>query len=252
MKAIAERSLTFQPILAEDFISARRRVLALRELPTEMQPEERMARMGAGALSTQELLALLIERGGKGLNAMQVAEGLLVEFGGLHGVAQASLEELLAVAGMTESRASRIKAALELGRRQAVAVPTERTQIRCPADLAHLLMLEMGVLEQEQLRIVAMDTKNFIIKIKTLYQGSLNAAVVRVAEIFKWPIRLNAGAIALVHNHPSGDPTPSPEDVRLTEQVTEMGAALDIVVLDHLIIGHNRWVSLKERGLGFH
>jgi DNA repair protein RadC len=131
------------------------------------------------------------------------------------------------------------------------AAPQERLQVRSPLDVANLLMLEMSLLEQEQLRVVLLDTKNYIIRVHTVYTGSLNSAVVRISEVFREPIRTNSAAIAVAHNHPSGDPTPSPEDVRVTEMIVEAGALLDIDVLDHLIIGRNRFVSMKERGLGF-
>jgi DNA repair protein RadC len=120
-----------------------------------------------------------------------------------------------------------------------------------PGDVATLLQVEMGLLDHEQLRVVLLDTKNYIHRIPTVYSGSLNTAVVRVGEIFREAIRANCASIILVHNHPSGDPTPSPEDVRMTETVVQAGRLLDIEVLDHVIIGRYNWVSLKERGLGF-
>jgi DNA repair protein RadC len=131
------------------------------------------------------------------------------------------------------------------------AAPQERPQVRTPTDIANLLMLEMSLLEQEHLRVVMLDVKNFVGRIHTVYAGSLNTAVVRIAEVFREPIRANSASIIIVHNHPSGDPTPSPEDVRVTEMIVEAGKLLDIDVLDHLVIGRNRFVSLKERGLGF-
>ena len=128
--------------------------------------------------------------------------------------------------------------------------PHERPQVRSPADVANLLMLEMGLLEQEHLRAVLLDTKNVVLRVANVYAGNLNTAVVRVGEVFREAIRANCASIIVVHNHPSGDPTPSPEDVRVTEQLVEAGRLLDIDVLDHLVIGRNRYVSLKERGSG--
>lgn len=226
-------------------------VLMIRDLPLDLRPRERMLYAGPSALSTAELLAIILRVGNKGENVIRMAERLLSEFGGVTGLAQANFEELCAAYGMGEAKATQIKAALELGRRLMVASPAERLQVRSPVDVANLLMLEMSLLEQEQLRVVLLDTKNFVIKVHTVYSGSLNSAVVRVGEVFREPIRSNSAAIAVVHNHPSGDPTPSPEDVRVTEMIVEAGALLDIDVLDHLIIGRNRFVSLKERGLGF-
>lgn len=225
-------------------------VLMLRDLPLDLRPRERMLYAGPSALSTTELLAIIIRDGVRGENVIRMAERLLSEFGGIVGLAQANFDELYGVHGIGEAKATQIKAALELGKRLMAAAPEERLQVRSPADVANLLMLEMSLLEQEQLRIVLMDTKNFVTKIHTLYTGSLNSAMVRISEVFREPIRANSAAIAVAHNHPSGDPTPSPEDVRVTEMIVQAGALLDIDVLDHLIIGRNRFVSMKERGLG--
>ncbi len=150
---------------------------------------------------------------------------------------------------MGEAKATQLKAALELGRRLAVVSPQSRPQVRSPADVANLLMLEMSLLEQEHLRAILLDTKNNLLRVATVYTGSLNTAVVRVGEVFREAIRANCASIIVVHNHPSGDPTPSPEDVRVTEMlVVEAGKLLDVAVLDHVVIGRNRYVSLKERG----
>ena len=180
-----------------------------------------------------------------------MSERMLTQFGGLAGLAQANFEELCQLHGMGEAKATQIKAALELGRRLLVALPQDKLQVRSPADVANLLMLEMSLLEQEHLRTVLLDTKNYVLRIANVYTGNLNTAVVRVGEVFREAIRVNCASIIVVHNHPSGDPTPSPEDVRVTEMLVDAGKLLDIAVLDHLVIGRNRYVSLKERGLGF-
>ena len=148
-------------------------------------------------------------------------------------------------------KVSQLKASLELGRRLLASAPEERAQIRSPADAANLLMLEMSMLEQEHLRVILLDTRNRILAIDTVYKGSLNSSVVRVGELFRGAIRRNAAAVIIAHNHPSGDPAPSPEDVTVTRQVVEAGKLLDVEVLDHIVIGRGRFVSLKERGLGF-
>jgi len=223
----------------------------IRDLPVDLRPRERMIYAGAGALSTAELLAIILRMGGRGENVIRMAERLLSQFGGLAGLAQASHDELCQVHGIGEAKATQIKAALELGRRLLATAPHERPQVRSPADVANLLMLEMSLLEQEHLRAVLLDTKNVVIRVINVYAGNLNTAVVRVGEVFREAIRANCASIIVVHNHPSGDPTPSPEDVRVTEQLVEAGRLLDIDVLDHLVIGRNRYVSLKERGLGF-
>ena len=132
-----------------------------------------------------------------------------------------------------------------------LATPSERPRIQSPADVANLLMLEMGLLDKEELRVVLLDTKNNVLKIVTVLSGSLNAAVVRVGEVFKEAVRINAANMIVVHNHPSGDPTPSPEDVRVTEMIVEAGKLLDVDVLDHLVLARHRFISMKEKRQGF-
>lgn len=223
----------------------------IRDLPQGERPRERLAHYGAAALSTAELLAIILRVGTDGENVIRVAEQLLVRFDGLPGLAQATVEELCQVKGVGVAKAVQVKAALELGRRLLVAAPHERPQILSPADAANLLMAEMSLLPQEHLRTLLLDSRNRVMKIHTVYVGSLNAASVRVAELFREAIRANCASLILAHNHPSGDPTPSAEDVQLTRSAAEAGQLLGIDVLDHLIIGRQRFVSMKERGLGF-
>jgi DNA repair protein RadC len=134
---------------------------------------------------------------------------------------------------------------------KALITPDPRMQIKSPADVAGLLLFELGYLDQEQLRTVLLDTKNRVQSIPTIYQGSLNASMVRVGELFRAALQWNSAALIIVHNHPSGDPTPSPEDVLLTRKIVEAGKLLDVEVLDHLVIGHGKYISMRERGLGF-
>jgi DNA repair protein RadC len=223
----------------------------IRDLPADLRPRERLLYAGASALSTAELLAIILRVGGRGENVIRMAERLLSQFNGVAGLAQAGFDELCQQHGVGEAKAAQIKAALELGKRLVAALPQERVQVRSPADVANLLMLEMGLLEQEHLRVVLLDTKNQIIRVANVYEGSLNTAVVRVGEVFRPAIRANCASVIIVHNHPSGDPAPSPEDVRVTEMMVEAGKLLDIEVLDHVVIGRNNYVSLKERRLGF-
>ena len=222
----------------------------IRDLPMDLRPRERMVYAGPSALSDAELLAIILRVGVGGENVIRMAERLLTHFGSVAGLAQASLDELAQQRGMGQAKATQIKAALELGKRLA-ATPNGRAQVRGPGDVANLLMVEMGLLEQEHLRVVLLDTKNFVMRVASVYVGSLNSATVRIGELFREPIRANCASIIIVHNHPSGAPTPSPEDVRTTEMIVEAGKLLDIEVLDHLVIGRNCFVSLKERKLGF-
>jgi DNA repair protein RadC len=224
--------------------------LMIRDLPLDLRPRERLVYAGPGALNDAELLAIILRVGTGGENVIRMAERLLTKFGSIAGLAQASLDELAQQHGMGQAKATQIKAALELGKRLA-ATPAGRPQVRSPGDVANLLMMEMGLLQQEHLRTVLLDTKNFVMRVVEVYRGSLNSAAIRVAEVFREPIRSNCAAIIIAHNHPSGDPTPSPEDVRTTEMLIEAGQLLDIEVLDHLVIGRNSYVSLKERKLGF-
>jgi DNA repair protein RadC len=180
-----------------------------------------------------------------------MGQRLLQDLGGLHGLHRASVLEISQQKGMGLAKAAQIKAAIELGIRLRLEAPEERPVIQSPADAAALVQYEMSALEQEHLRVINLDTRNRVINIEKLYIGSLNASTVRVGELFRPAIARNAASIIVLHNHPSGDPTPSPEDVALTRSIVQAGKLLDIAVLDHLVIGQGRWVSLKERGLGF-
>lgn len=223
----------------------------IRDLPASERPRERLQSYGPGSLSTSELLAIILRTGTRSESAINLGSRLLAHFGGLAGIARATFTDLHDVHGLGLAKAAQIKAALELGKRLMVASPEERPQVKSPADVANLLMLEMGFLQQEHLRVVLLDTKNRVLGMPTIYIGSLNTSVLRVAELFREAIKANSAALIVVHNHPSGDPTPSPEDVRITQQIVEAGKLLDVEVLDHLVIGQQRYVSLKERGLGF-
>ncbi|MCW5875643.1 MAG: DNA repair protein RadC [Anaerolineales bacterium] len=221
------------------------------DLPAAERPRERLRQQGAQSLSTAELLAVLLRTGVPGESAVRLGERLLGHFGGLAGLQRADFAEVQSQHGLGEAKAATLKAAIELGRRLAVQEPGERPAISGPADAAALVQYEMAGLEQEHLRAILLDTRNKVIAIEEVSQGTLNSAQVRIAELFKAAIRRNAAALILVHNHPSGDPTPSADDIALTRQVREAGRLLEIEVLDHLIIGQGRYVSLKEQKLAF-
>ncbi|NIV31689.1 MAG: DNA repair protein RadC [Anaerolineae bacterium] len=223
----------------------------IKELPSSERPRERLLEYGVGALSTAELLAIILRTGTKDENVIILSQRILTRFGNLAGMVQASTAEMIAEHGLGPAKVAQLKAALELGRRMLVESPEERPQIRSPADAANLVMTEMGLLEQEQLWVMLLDTKNRVLATETVYQGSLNTSLIRVGELFRDAIRANCASLIVLHNHPSGDPTPSPEDVAVTRQIVEAGKLLDVEVLDHLVIGRQRFVSLKERGLGF-
>ena len=223
----------------------------IRDLMAGDRPRERLMQVGERALATSELLAIIFRTGVGGENVVRLSERLLASFGGLSGLARASVTELQSVKGIGPAKAVEVKAALELGRRLLASAPEQRSRVSSPADAANLLMSEMALLEQEHLRLVLLDTRNQVLATPNVYVGSLNTSVIRVGELFRHAIKENAAAMIVAHNHPSGDPSPSPEDVRVTKQIVSAGQILDVDVLDHLVIGHGRFVSLKERGLGF-
>lgn len=225
--------------------------LRLRELPERETPRGRIRDYGPAALSDAELLAILLRAGVEGTNALELAQCLLVQHGGWPGLLRADYVTLCQEHGIGAAKAATLKAALEIGRRLLLAEQEPRLQIKSPADVASLLMLEMGHLDQEHLRTVLLDTKNRLQAVTTIYIGSLNASMVRVGEIFKEAVKRNSAALIIAHNHPSGDPSPSPEDVLVTREIISAGVLLGIDVLDHLVIGQGRFVSLRERGLGF-
>jgi DNA repair protein RadC len=175
----------------------------------------------------------------------------LADFDGLAGLARADFAQLRALRGLGPAKASQVLAALELGRRLMAESPDERWQIRAPQDAAHILMPSLGHKEQEHFAVLYLDTRNRVTAREILYKGSLNTSLVRIAEVFRGAVRRNCAALIVAHNHPSGDPNPSPEDVALTRRLVEAGKLLEVDVLDHLVIGNNRYVSLRERALGF-
>jgi DNA repair protein RadC len=222
------------------------------DLPSADRPRERLAEVGAGSLSNGELLAILLRVGAKGENAVRLAERMLNQLGGLVGLHHASYVDLCSVKGIGPAKAAQLKAALELGERIARAGPVERRVISSPSDAANLVMYELSALDQEYLYVIHLDTRNRVLGPPLeVYHGSLNTSLIRVGEVFREAVKLNAAGVIVVHNHPSGDPSPSPEDVAVTRALVEAGKLLDIDVLDHLVIGQHRFVSLKERGLGF-
>lgn len=215
------------------------------------RPRERLAALGPQALSNAELIAILLRVGVTGENAVQVGQRLLNKFGGLRGLHRVPFRELMDQYGLGEAKTSQIKAAIELGRRLTLESPEERPAINSPADAAALVQYEMSALEQEHLRVILLDRRNRVMETVEVYKGSVSSSQIRVGEVFKEAIRKNASALIVTHNHPSGDPTPSPDDVAVTRAIIQAGKLLDVEVLDHLVIGQGRWVSLKERGLGF-
>jgi DNA repair protein RadC len=218
----------------------------VRELPSNERPRERLQHFGAGALSLAELLAIILRTGTRSDNALELANKLLSKYGGLPGLVRADFRELCAEYGMGEAKSSQVKAALEIGRRLALVQVDARYKISTPQEAANLVMLEMAYLDTEQMRVLVLDSKGQLVEKVNLYQGTANSSVLRAAEVFRPAVIRNCPAVILCHNHPSGDPTPSPEDIQATKQLVQAGRLLDIELVDHLVIGHQRFVSLKE------
>lgn len=221
-----------------------------------MRPRERLLAHGAQALANDELLAILLRTGTPRASALEIARSVLSDFGDLAGLHRASPDELAQAPGVGAAKAVAVVAAFELGKRLMTLVPDEGAQVTGPEDVYRLLQGDMSFEEQESVRVLLLNTRNRVQAIIPASLGSLNSSSVRIGELFREPVRRQAAAIVVAHNHPSGDPSPSPEDVAFTRRVVEAGKLLDIEVLDHVVIGQPRedrpaWVSLRERGLGF-
>lgn len=237
---------------APDFEPLAPRTLRIRELPSDERPREKLQARGASALSDAELLAILVNTGPPGESVTSMCQRIMGEFGGdLYGLMRSDLDALVKIRGVGPAKAVTILAAIELGRRIAQVAPSGRQQVRTPEDLARIFEPRLLALDHEELWVAVLDTKHQLERLVSVYQGSVNSAQVRTAEIFKEAVRANAPAIALAHNHPSGDPTPSADDIALTANLERAAAILDIELLDHLIIGQGRWLSLRRLGLGF-
>lgn len=221
----------------------------LKDLPEDLKPRERLYKLGPEVLSNREILAILLRTGTKGENVLELAERILIEAGGLIGLARLSVHELEQVHGIGPAKAAQVKAALEFGKRSISTDPVTRPVINSPSDVADLVMEEMRSLDREHFRIMHLSTRNNVLGISAVSVGSLNSSIVHPRECFKEAIRRNANSVILLHNHPSGDPTPSREDLDITRRLTEGGKILGIEILDHVIIGEKRYVSLKEQGI---
>ncbi len=223
--------------------------LTIKDLPAELRPRERLRTSGAGALSTAELLALVIGTGVRGYSALDVGTALVRRFGSAGALGRASVAELASVPGMGERQAARVLAALELGRRLAEPPPLRRA-IRSAADAAALCG-SMRSLDREHFRAILLNTRHEVLDVVDVSVGGLQSAPVHPREVFKEAIRRSAAAVIVVHNHPSGHPEPSRDDILITEQLRAAGRLVGIEVLDHIIVGDRAYCSLRERCLGF-
>jgi DNA repair protein RadC len=220
----------------------------LREVPSEERPRERMLQFGAHALSNAELLAILLRTGTYSESAVRLAQRILSECGDLRSLVDMSKDQLTQIKGIGNAKALQIQASIELGKRLARSTLNEAITIRSPENVADLMREELRYLQKEHFVCLFLNTKNHVIGQETLSMGSLNASIVHPREVFRAAIKRSSASIVCVHNHPSGDPTPSPEDIQLTHRLIEAGTIIGIEVLDHIIIGDHKFVSLKEQG----
>ncbi|MCD7032922.1 DNA repair protein RadC [Metabacillus sp. GX 13764] len=218
------------------------------DFPEEERPRERMLLNGPESLSNHELLAILLRTGTRRESVLQLSNRLLNHFEGLRLLKEASAEEMTSISGIGKAKAVQILAALELGRRINRLAYEDRYVIRSPQDGANFVMEEMRFLTQEHFVCLYLNTKNQVIHKQTVFIGSLNASIVHPREVFKEALRRSAASFICMHNHPSGDPSPSKEDIEVTKRLSECGKVLGIELLDHLIIGDQKYVSLKEKG----
>ncbi|MFS8578936.1 MAG: DNA repair protein RadC [Novibacillus thermophilus] len=221
----------------------------IRDVPPDERPRERLMQFGAAALSNAELLAILLRTGTSSLSAVHLAERILAHTGGLKGLTDSTIESLVELKGVGPAKAIQILAGVELGRRISRSLPEERFTVRSPQDAADLMMDELQHLAQEHFVCLFLNTKNQVIGKDTIFIGSLNASIVHPREVFRRAIQRASAAVICLHNHPSGDPSPSAEDRNVTKRLQEAGKLLGIDVLDHIIIGEQSFYSMKENGL---
>ncbi|MGF7056501.1 RadC family protein [Brassicibacter mesophilus] len=222
----------------------------IKDLPKDERPREKLYKYGANALSNSELLAIIIRTGNKDSTAIDICQRLLAsDKNGISFLAESSIEEITKIKGIGKCKAAQILASVELGKRILTSVDKDRIRITSPQDVANVFMDDMKNLKKEYFKILMLDTKNQIIGMENISIGSLNSSIVHPREVFKEAIRRSSASIILAHNHPSGDPSPSREDINITKRLMEGGEILGIRVLDHIIIGNNIFVSFKEKNI---
>ncbi|NLL42290.1 MAG: DNA repair protein RadC [Firmicutes bacterium] len=226
-----------------------RKVVRMKDVPKEERPRERLIRHGAERLANRELLAILLRTGTRSESALMLAERLLSRFGSLPELAQTSYEELLAVNGIGPAKAADILAAFELAKRLGESRMEFEGVVNCPQDAAQLVLTDLSHADKEHFMIIMLNTKHRVIAKKVISIGHLHASLVHPREMFKEAIKRSSAAVILVHNHPSGDLTPSRDDISTTERLRDVGDMLGIEVLDHIIVGNNRYLSFREQGL---
>jgi DNA repair protein RadC len=217
------------------------------DIPLDDRPRERLQKLGADMLSTSDLLAIILRTGTQRENVMELSAKLLAKYRGLSGLMSADFHEISTEYGIGPAKTAQLKASLEIGKRLSMLPTEKRTQITSADDAARLVRLELMYLDHEEMHIILLDTRNQVVECIKRYKGTVNSSVLRIAEIMRPAITRNCPRIIISHNHPSGDPTPSREDIEVTHQLADAGKLLDIDLLDHIIIGNPRYVSLKEQ-----
>lgn len=225
--------------------------IMVRDLPVRERPREKLLSAGAAGLSNTELLAVLLRTGTREKSVLRIAEEVLAHYKerGLLAIAHIPAAELAAIHGVGQAKAATILAAVELGRRLAITAAERMETVRGPEDVAHFAMPRFRFEQREHFAVMLLDTKNHILGLHDVSIGSLQASIVHPREVFRIAVDYAAASLILLHNHPSGDPTPSHEDVSVTGRLVKAGKIMDIPVLDHVILGHNRYVSMKDKGL---
>ena len=222
--------------------------MRMEEIPLEDRPRERLRSFGAEALSVRELLAIVVGPGSRQMGAMELAEEVVSAFESMRDIAGASVERLSRVSGMGFAKACRLRAAIELGKRAVKAGRGERRTVRCPEDAAGLVMEDMKNLDREHFKVILLDSKNAVISVETVSVGTVNASIVHPREALKPALEKSATSMILVHNHPTGNVSPSREDILITRRFEKCGRILGIEIVDHLIIGDDDYKSMKESG----
>ncbi|MDS0528011.1 DNA repair protein RadC [Clostridium sp. SHJSY1] len=223
--------------------------LKIMEIPINERPVEKLINFGAETLNNQELLAVILRCGTRGQNILTLSEKILSEVNGLNGILTITYDEIKKIKGIKTVKASQILALAELFRRFNTLKADSRITINSPKDIAEMLMIEMADLNQEVLKLIVLSTKNKIIKVKDVFKGTLNSSLIHPREIYCEAIKSSGASIIICHNHPSGDPNPSEEDINITLRLIECGKIIGINLLDHIIVGNKKYLSLKEKGI---
>lgn len=216
-------------------------------IPKEYKPREKLLKYGSNFLTDEELLAIILRTGNKEENVLELSKRILNEIGGIHGLLNCSVEEFMTIKGIKSAKATQILSVCEIYKR--LSKPKDkRLKVRKPSDIISLIMTDIFFMEQEIFMVITLNSKNNVLSKKEIFKGSLNSSLVHPREVFKEALKNSAASIIICHNHPSGDPCPSKEDINVTKRIKECGNIMGIELLDHIIIGDNNYISLKEKG----